>query len=392
MLGKTVKTFQSLFSAQLIAFICAQGLKFSVRHYLIMSAILPRIRAINKRQALAPITQRFLQIDRQASFPSKILSKAKCYAELSKFRLSSLVVFTSGAGYALAGAPIDACTMLAACFGTALCAASAGTFNQIIEKDRDAMMNRTCLRPLPAGKVSVPEAGVWGVSTAALGTGLLLGATNPTVAALGAFNIFLYSVPYTYSKQHTELNTWIGSLVGAIPPVMGWAAATGGSFLAADPLAIASALFLWQFPHFFALSWLHRNDYAKGNFQMVAVNDPQGTRSAKLIWDYSLMLTALPLVTSATGLTSWMFAVEGSVINLYLLSLAHAFKREQSNARARKVFLTSLWYLPVLLAAMVFHSRNWNEQHLEDSSRVDNKQVNECFYGYYASLFELLCI
>jgi protoheme IX farnesyltransferase len=306
-----------------------------------------------------------------------LYDKIKQYGELAKFRLSSLVVFTSGAGYALAGSSIDLCTMLATCVGTALCAASAGTFNQIIEIERDASMKRTCHRPLPSGKITPTAATVFGASTAAAGTSLLLAATNPTVAALGAFNIFLYSVPYTLSKQHSEINTWIGSVVGAIPPVMGYAAATAGTVLAAEPMALGSLLFLWQFPHFFALSWMHRQDYARGNFQMVAVNDALGQRSGRLILDYSLLLTALPIVVSAADLTSWMFAVEGSVVNAYLLSLAYAFKQDPSNAKARKVFLCSLWYLPLLLMAFVFHSRNWNKDKLEDKEAIAHSLVSD---------------
>ena len=108
---------------------------------------------------------------------------------------------------------------------------------------------------------------------------------------------------------------------------MGYAAATGGVVMAGEPLALASLLFLWQFPHFFALSWLHREDYARGNFAMIGVNDPHGTRSADLIWEYSLFLAAVPVLCSASGLTSWMFAVEGTMANLYMLSLAHAFRQ-----------------------------------------------------------------
>eukprot|EP00607_Mallomonas_marina_P009639 CAMPEP_0182421742 /NCGR_PEP_ID=MMETSP1167-20130531/7208_1 /TAXON_ID=2988 /ORGANISM="Mallomonas Sp, Strain CCMP3275" /LENGTH=174 /DNA_ID=CAMNT_0024599157 /DNA_START=407 /DNA_END=928 /DNA_ORIENTATION=+ len=174
--------------------------------------------------------------------------------------------------------------MTAACIGTALCAASANTFNQVIETENDKKMNRTRMRPLPSNRVSKYEALTVAIAAGGMGTGILLVGTNPVVAALGAGNIFLYAGPYTVSKQLSELNTWIGSLVGAIPPVMGWAAATGGSLMSAEPVALALLLYLWQFPHFFALSWLHREDYARGGFQMVAVNDPTGERSASLIW------------------------------------------------------------------------------------------------------------
>lgn len=313
---------------------------------------------------------RFLKTKSEAQ-PSKL----KMFADLSKFRLSSLVVFTSGAGFVCAGAPLDLCTMAATCVGTALCAASAGTFNQIFETEEDKMMKRTLQRPLPSGKISKTEATAWGGLTGAAGTGLLLASSNPTVAMLGLGNIFLYAGPYTYSKKHTELNTWIGSVVGAIPPIMGWCAA-GGSLMAAEPWALASILFLWQFPHFFALSWLYREDYSRGGFQMVACNDATGSRSADYIQEYSYYLAALPILTSVTGLTSHMFAIEGTIANAYLLMLAHKFKQDHSNANARRIFLCSLWYLPLLLIGFVFHSRAWSTKKItEDAAEGD--QISE---------------
>lgn len=316
---------------------------------------------------------------------SWLSQKIADYAALSKFRLSSLVVLTTGAGFICAGSPIDWMTMLMACSGTALCAASAGTFNQVIEVDRDKLMKRTRTRPLPSGRVSILEANVFGLSTGSLGTSMLFLGANPTVAALGAANILLYAGPYTLSKPHSEINTWIGSLVGAIPPVMGWAAATGGAVLAAEPMALAGILFLWQFPHFFSLSWLHREDYSRGSFQMVAVNDPQGNRSADLILEYSLYLSALPIATSAAGMTSCMFAVEGTMVNLYLLYLARKFQQEQTNANARKIFLCSLWYLPVLLATFVFHSRTWNTIDEEDLDEVSRQKIMSIFKFSFVS-------
>lgn len=293
--------------------------------------------------------------------PHWLVQKIKVYADLSKFRLSSLVVLTTGAGFICAGAPIDVPTMVAACIGTGLCAGSASTMNQVFERDYDALMKRTRSRPLPARDVSPHEALGFGVGMGAAGTSLLFAATNPVVTALGAANIALYAGAYTFSKRHSELNTWIGAVVGAIPPVMGWAAATGGVIASAEPAALGMLLFLWQFPHFFALSWLHREDYARGGFQMVAVNDPSGSRSAGLVMEYSLYLSTLPLLCSATGVTGAMFAVEGMAANAYLVYLAHRFKQDRSNANARRIFLCSLWYLPLLLTGFVLHNRNWQE-------------------------------
>jgi len=147
-------------------------------------------------------------------------------------------------------------------------------------------MMRTCKRPLPTGAVSPAAALGYAGTTAAAGVGVLAAATNPVTAALGAANIALYAGPYTLLKPVSEWNTWVGALVGAIPPLMGWTAA-GGSVLDAAPLLLGSVCFLWQFPHFFSLAWVHRRDYARGGFKMVPCADPTGARTADLVWRYS---------------------------------------------------------------------------------------------------------
>eukprot|EP00605_Chrysophyceae_sp_TOSAG23-4_P001934 GSChrysophyteH1.ASY1.ANO1.2139.1 assembled CDS len=299
---------------------------------------------------------------------SPLVTRLSNYAGLGKARLSSLVVLTTGAGYAVGPAAFDATVATSVCVGTALCAASAGTFNQIFEIDQDSAMNRTKKRPLPSGAVSITEAAGFGLTSGVAGTGLLLTqCADPMVAALGLGNIALYAGAYTYSKRVSEWNTWLGSVVGAIPPLMGWLAADG-SLMALEPFALGTLLFLWQFPHFFALSYMHRDDYARGGFAMVAVNDPEGHRSADLIWKYSLYLTALPIFVASYELTSWMFAVEASVANAYLLHLARKFKNSRTNANARRIFLTSLWYLPVVLFALAMHQR---QKHSDESAILD---------------------
>eukprot|EP00639_Heterosigma_akashiwo_P030019 CAMPEP_0194667348 /NCGR_PEP_ID=MMETSP0295-20121207/3270_1 /TAXON_ID=39354 /ORGANISM="Heterosigma akashiwo, Strain CCMP2393" /LENGTH=139 /DNA_ID=CAMNT_0039549797 /DNA_START=319 /DNA_END=735 /DNA_ORIENTATION=+ len=138
------------------------------------------------------------------------------------------------------------------------------------------MMKRTCNRPLPSGRISKSNAIKWGLSTAGVSGAILAAGTDPVTTALGLSNIFLYSVPYTLSKTRTEANTWIGSVVGAIPPMMGWTAATGGDLASADPWLLGALLFYWQFPHFLALSWMYRKDYARGGFAMIPCADPDG--------------------------------------------------------------------------------------------------------------------
>jgi heme o synthase len=304
--------------------------------------------------------------DAVAAPPAQPPTMLKTYMELSKFRLSALVVFTTSAGYLAAGGPIEAVPFSAACIGTMLAACSASSFNQIIEVERDARMKRTQNRPLPSGRVSRESALAFGGATAAASFAVLAAGTNPVVTAFGMGNLFLYAVPYTLSKTRTEANTWIGSLVGALPPLMGWAAATGGDLLAAEPLLLGGMLFLWQFPHFFALSWMYRQDYARGGFKMVPCADPSGQRTASLIARYSLYLTPLPVLAAAADVTSWMFAVEGTAFNLVLLSKAHTFYKERSNSNARDVFKASLWYLPAILTLFVYHSKQWGKVHDED--------------------------
>lgn len=314
-----------------------------------------------------------------------IREKLSIAGELSKFRLSSLVVLTTFAGFSCAGhIPMDWITMTTACVGTGFCAASASTFNQVIEKNRDSMMKRTLSRPLPSGKISVQTASTWGVATGVCGVSMLLAGTNPETAMLGASNIALYAVAYTYSKQYTEMNTWVGSIVGALPPVMGWAAATNGLIIGAEPIALGALLYLWQFPHFFALSWLYREDYREGNFKMISVSDPEGSRLANLIMEYSAYLAAFPILSSSLGLTSFFFAIEGSAANAYLLYLASKFYKDRTNGNAKKLFLCTLWYLPVLLTGFVVHSRMWGDEQQEgkysnrgnnDSTIVDDRKL-----------------
>lgn len=184
-------------------------------------------------------------------------------AELSKARLSALVVSTTAFGFLAAGPTALAYTSLptfmAASLGTALCASSASTFNQIIEVEKDRHMKRTANRPLVTGAVSHNVALGVGCVTGTAG-GILLGCgTDPLTTILGVGNIGLYAGVYTSLKPRLEINTWVGALVGAIPPVMGWTAA-GGSIMDAEAILLGSTLFLWQFPHFFALNWMYRTD------------------------------------------------------------------------------------------------------------------------------------
>jgi heme o synthase len=343
-------------------------------------------------------------------------SLLKAYSDLAKAKLSGLVVTTTAAGFVAgaispAGAAVAAASSdptVAALFvpcvvGTFLCSASASAVNQIVERDRDAAMKRTQARPLVTHALTLNQAkgaaAVWGVA----GTSLLYCMTDTTTAALGAGNWFLYSVIYTSLKPRHVANTWVGAVVGAIPPVMGYSAATSGMLLmgagasedpsttsallmqlfadgggAATAVAVpswavlAAALYWWQLPHFFALSYMHRKDYARGGFQMVSgsVKDANGDWTAQCITRYTWYMATLPLVSTALGITTSMFALEGMVLNGFALRAAYKFDRDRTNANARKVFLTSLGYLPCWLMLFLLHSTAWDQQTTEQEEGV----------------------
>ena len=298
-------------------------------------------------------------------------SKTVAYLQLAKARLSALVVTTTLAGFVAAGGPLYEQVPLAGyCVaGTALCSFSAAAMNQIYERDRDAMMKRTQNRPLVTGVLTVTEAKlaatIWGVS----GMTLLVGGTDPVTALLGLTNIGLYAGIYTYMKPRSVYNTWVGAVVGAIPPVMGWTAATSGSLLDLDAIILGSTLYYWQLPHFFALSYMYRVDYERGGFCMLSSYEVDGERTSSAIMRNAAYLSAVPLVSTFAGVTSSMFALEGIVLNSYAMWVANRFRQERTNANARKVFLTSLWYLPSWLVLFLLHSKVWDEDHDQDVLR-----------------------
>jgi protoheme IX farnesyltransferase len=230
-------------------------------------------------------------------------------------------------------------------------------------------MKRTQQRPLVQGHLTITQATVAATAWGAAGTGLLFFGTDPVTTSLGASNIVLYAGLYTYMKPRSIYNTWIGAVVGAIPPVMGWTAATGGSFMDLDAIILASTLYLWQMPHFFALSYMHRSDYKRGGFAMVPVLEEDGDKTSKIIMRYAAYLSTVPFVATLTGVTSSMFALEGVVLNAYALHVAYKFRQERTNANARKIFLTSLWYLPSWLILFLLHSKVWDEEKDQDVLR-----------------------
>ena len=373
--------------------------------------------------------------------PVGMMQYMKAYSELGKMKLSSLVVATTAAGYIAAG-PIpfetNVSIFTATIIGTSFCSCCASGFNQIYEISRDKQMKRTQARPLVTGILTPYHATImtslWGI----LGTATLYHYTDPITTALGVGNIILYAGIYTPLKPITIYNTWIGAIVGAVPPVMGYTAATNmlyahdankltetwsssdlissvasspgistellSSYLT-DPIAISlvSTLYFWQLPHFMALSYMYRIDYKRGGFMMVPIarvssgstnddvicdkdlgstdqtvhTDGAGERTAKIIVRYAWYLSMVPIFSTVMDVTSSMYLLESLVLNAYALRVAYKFRDEQTNQNARNVFLTSLWYLPCTLMLFLLHSKAWDDTVKAEDANTNRNMLTE---------------
>lgn len=267
------------------------------------------------------------------------------YARLAKIKLTALVVTTAAAGYAMAPVPFDPVIFFVSCLGTGLASCTANSINQYFEVPFDSNMNRTKNRPLVRGQISPLHAVSFALACGVPGVALLSLAVNPLTGFLGALNIFLYTCCYTPLKRLSISNTWVGAVVGAIPPVMGWTAATG----CLDPgaLLLGAFLYSWQFPHFNALSWNLKEDYSRGGYRMMSVTHPGMCRRVAL--RHSVGLIGLACLAPALDVTTWTFPVISLPINLYISYLAFRFYRKGDRGSARKLFFCSLWHLPMLL-------------------------------------------
>ena len=324
------------------------------------------------------------------------------YAQLSKARLTSFNVLVAMSGVALSPIPTTVPVLLSTALGTALCSASANALNQLQEVPYDAQMARTRARPLVRRALSPAHATAFAAAAGLAGPALLWSMCNPTTALLGAANVALYAGPYTWTKRRTIWNTWVGAIVGAVPPLMGWAA-VGGTLLpsAAHPIALclppalstdaftlagpflttmssiigignSSALLLdnplapwalfalmfsWQFPHFNSLAQFVRGAYAQGGYRMLAVLDPRKNRLVAL--RHVVLLTGIcSVLVPLSGLTTWSFALTSLAPNAIWLRAAWRFNRFGGDAHARTVFAHSLWWLPVVLGLMIVHKNN----------------------------------
>ena len=273
-------------------------------------------------------------------------------AELTKARITTMVVVTAAAGYLLAsGGRVDLVHLLHALLGTALVAAGAGVLNQVLERDADALMRRTADRPIPAGRIDADDALLLGVAVSVGGLAYLAIAVNLLTALLGAATLSAYIFVYTPMKRISPLATLVGAVPGAVPPMMGWTAARDAVDLGA--WALFGILFLWQLPHFLAIAWMYRADYERGGFPMLPVLDPDGARTARQMILYAAALVPVSLLPSVLGLTGAVYFLGALALGLAFLGFAFAFDRARSGRAARHLLLVSVVYLPAILAVML---------------------------------------
>lgn len=293
---------------------------------------------------------------------------------LSKIRLTSLVVITTMGGYAIAPGAFDISTFVACSVGTGLVSATANAINQFFEVPFDAQMSRTKNRVLVRGHLTPGHAMLFAAASGVSGLLLLYSQVNELTAVLGAANLVLYTLVYTPLKRISILNTWVGSVVGAIPPLMGWAACVG-DVMSPGAWIMSGLLYAWQFPHFNALSWNLRPDYSRAGYRMMAVTNPKLCRSTAL--RYTGILTGLCYLAPALDVTNWWFAVASTPLNAYFLYLAWKFHQHSDSGSSRKLFRFSLIHLPLLMIVMLLSKKHWYKK--ETGSVLQEEKENNVY-------------
>ena len=272
--------------------------------------------------------------------------------ELVKARLTLLVLLTTAVGFYLgAEGPINYIALLHTVFGTALAAAGAAALNQWWEHKLDALMFRTQSRPVPAGRMPPFEALAIGAALSIFGVGYLAFAGNALSAALAALTILIYIFAYTPLKLRSTFNTALGAIPGALPPMIGWAAARGT--LNAGAWMLFAILFFWQLPHFFAIAWMYRDDYARAGFQMISSEDRTGERSASQSVFFCMILFVVAGLPAFIRMATVFYLLAELILGALFIAVAMRFLRTKSRSDARRLFVASIIYLPLLLGALV---------------------------------------
>jgi protoheme IX farnesyltransferase len=274
------------------------------------------------------------------------------YADLFKARLTCLVLLTTLVGFYVGfRGPVDVVLMFHLLLGTALLASGAAALNQLMEREYDARMRRTQDRPLPTGRLQPQTVLMVGSASAMMGLIYLAQAVNLTTSLVGAVSLVCYLFVYTPLKRVTWLNTLVGAVPGALPPLMGWTAARGE--LSREGLALFAIQAFWQLPHFMAIAWIYRDEYARAGFKMLPSIDLLGRRTGHQAVSYALALLVVSLCPFLFNLTGPFYLAGALVLGLAFVWFAIQFSHERTDSRARRLFYASLVYLPLLLAVMV---------------------------------------
>jgi len=276
------------------------------------------------------------------------------YAELTKPRITFLIVLTAAAGFALASpGSVNYASLGSAMVGIALLSSGIATLNQYMERDLDALMRRTADRPLPSGKLLPWEALVFGAGLTVLAEIYLAVLVNPLSAVLGLTVIAGYLFAYTPLKTRTTLSTMVGAFPGAVPPLIGWAAARGS--ISIEAWVLFAILFLWQFPHFLAIAWMYREDYARAKILMLPVVEPDGRVTAQQIVVYTLLLLPVSLLPTVLGISGKVYLYGAIILGLLFLYSSVRAALSKSRQEARRLLLASVIYLPLLFILMVIN-------------------------------------
>jgi protoheme IX farnesyltransferase len=282
-------------------------------------------------------------------------SRRRVYGDLlalTKPRVTLLVLITTLIGFHLGTTgPTDLALLLHTVVGTALVAGGAAAINQVLERQTDGLMRRTRLRPLPSGRLGSREARVFALGLAAVGLVQLALGANVTAALVALATISSYALVYTPLKRRTSLATVVGAVPGALPPLIGWAAATGR--LSLEGWVLFAIVFVWQMPHVLAISWMYREDYQRGGIRVLPVEEPDGASTSRQTVSYAAVLIPVTLLPTLVGLAGGRYFAGALALGLALLALSIDFARHRTAARARRLFLVSLAYLPLLWVLML---------------------------------------
>ncbi len=275
---------------------------------------------------------------------------------LVKARLSLLVLITTLVGFLLGWrGPVNWVLLAATVTGTALCAGGAAALNQWWERDLDALMKRTRSRPLPAQRMQPLDALLFGLIFSVAGIAILWLFTNPRAAFLAFATIAIYILVYTPMKRWSSLNTLVGAVPGALPPLIGWVAARGRYDL--EGCLLFAVLWFWQMPHFLAIAWMYREDYANSGCVMITGTDPQGNVTSRQALLYSLCLLIITLLPGLIGFNSPLYFFSALILGTAFCGFAMSFAFRRDRSAARRLFFSSILYLPLLLGVMVATAR-----------------------------------